>query len=145
MSYGGDPVNSDTDAVRMLIRDTSTAAPRLHDNEILFVVAENPNVWFAAAAAADIIAGGESDSVVTKKVDDLTLTRGGSGGIAQEYRSLAASLRHTGAVKGGTPFAGGISVTDKADQVGDADWDNPLISLGMHDNPAVSVSTGGGF
>ena len=137
MPYGSDPVNSDTDAVRMLIRDTSTSAPRLHDNEILFVVAEYSNVWFAAAAAADIIAGGESDAVVTTKVGDLAITKGGGGGIAEQYRTLAMTLRATAAVKGGTPYAGGISVDDKTDQVGDADWDNPLISLGMHDNPAV--------
>ena len=142
MPYGGDPVNSDTDAVRMLIRDTSTSAPRLHDNEILFVIDAHPNVWFAAAAAADIIAGGASDTITITKVGDLSLAQ---GSVAQEYRSLAMSLRQTGAIKDGTPFAGGISVDDKAVQVGDADWDNPLISLGMHDNPAVNTSTGGGF
>ena len=141
MPYGGNPAGSNTDAVRMLIRDTSTS-PLLTDNEVAYLVANNANVYYAAAAGADMIAGGKSDAVVQKKVDGLSLLKGNTqGGVAALYRDLADSLRLQAVRRGVKPYAGGISITDKDSQLSDSDWDRTEIRLGMHDNPPVSEST----
>jgi len=138
MPYGGDPTNSDTDAVRALIRDTSTSAPLLTDNEVGWLVADYPSVYFAAAAGANMIAGQHGDTVTTKKVGDLSLSK---GSVAAEYRELAEDLRLQAVRRGAQPYAGGISVADKTSQETDSDWDRTEIRLGMHDNPNVSETT----
>ncbi len=140
MSYGGDPANSNTDAVRALLRDTSTSAPLLTDNEVSWLVADYPSVHYAAAAGADMIAGGKTESVTLKRVGDLTLQKGGSKvGIAMEYRSLAKQLRLTAATRGVKPYTGGISIADKDSIEGDTDWDRPAAKIGMHDYDTAST------
>ncbi len=134
MAYGGNPAGSNNDAVRALLRDTS-ASPLLTDNEVAWLVAQNSNVYYAAAAGADMIAGGKSGAVVQKKVDGLSLTKGNTqGGVADLYRTLGKTLRQQAARRGVKPYAGGISVTDKDTQETDSDWDRSEIRLGMHDN-----------
>ena len=143
MPYGGDPANSDTDAVRALIRDTSTSAPLLTDSEVTWLVAEHPSVYFAASVGAGMIAANFSDAVIQKKVGDLSWMKGNTaGGVASEYRSLADQLHDTAVRQGVAAYAGGISVSDKQTQREDTDWDRPDIGLKMHDNPTASETTG---
>ena len=143
MPYGGDPAHSNTAAVRALLRDTPSSSPVLTDNEVTWLVAQHPNVYFAASVGADMIAGHFSDSVVQKKVGDLSWTKGSiSGDVASQYRNLSKELRATAARMGIKPMAGGISVSDKATQVGDSDWDNPQIGLGMHDEDTSNSTSG---
>ena len=142
MPYGGNPANSNTDAVRALIRDTSTSAPLLTDAEVTWLVAQHANVYFAASVGADMIAAGFSDTVTQKKVGDLSWTKA-SG--ASEYRDLSEQLHTTAVRRGVKGYAGGISVADKASQETDPDWDRPEIRLGMHDNDGDSTSGVVGF
>jgi len=145
MPYGGDPQHSDTDAVRSLVHDTSTS-PVLTDNEVVWLVAQHPNVYLAAAAAAEMIAGSKSEAVVMKKIDGLSMMFGDAkGSIGGMFRELAASLRLQAVRRGVAPYAGGISVADKASQESDSDWDRSEVSLGMHDNPGGSTSGVAGF
>ena len=142
MPYGGDPQNSDTDAVRALIRDTSTSSPLLTDAEVTWLVAQHPSVYFAASVGAGMIGAGFSDAVIQKKVGDLSWMKGNTaGGVSSEYRELADSLHDTAVRRGVAPYAGGISVADKITQETDPDWDRSEIRLKMHDNPSVSETT----
>jgi len=144
MPYTNDPANVTTDAIRALIRDTSTstAVNLLTDNEVAWLEADYPNVYYAAAAGADMIASGKGDAVFQKKVGDLALSMGApKAGIAEQYRMLAARLRMTAASRGVKPYTGGISVSDKDTQRADTDWDQPAAAIGMNDY--ANSSTGG--
>jgi len=142
MAYGGDPANSNNDAVRALLGDTSSTA-LLSDNEVAWLVASHPNVYYAASVGADMLFAKNAEAVVSKKVGDLSLLKGdASGGVARNYKTLGEQLRLTAARMGVKGFAGGISVSDKDTQVGDSDWDNPGIGLGMHDYDTANSTSG---
>ena len=135
MPYGGDPQNSASDAVRMLMQDTSTSAPNLTDNEVDYLIAFHANAHYAAAAGAELIAGKNAESVVEKKIGDFSekYATAPQGGIAGEYRALAATLREQAARAGVAPGVGGISISDKDSARDDTDWARSEIELGMHD------------
>ena len=144
MPYGGDPVNSNADALRSLIRDTSTAAPLLTDNEVTWLLSRHANVDFAAAAGADMLAAGWATRVTDKSVGDLRLRLGdASGDVGQQYRTLADSIRANAIRSGIAPAAGGISVQDKIDQRADTDRPTDQAAIGMHDwdGPEQGYST----
>jgi len=143
MVYGGDPAGSDNDAVRALLGDTSTSTALLSDSEVSWLVAQHANVYYAASVGADMLFANNANAVVSKKVGDLALMTGSvSGGVSLNYQQLSAELRATAARLGVAPFAGGISIADKDTQIGDSDWDNPDISLGMHDYDTANSTSG---
>ena len=143
MVYGGDPANSNNDAVRALLGDTSTSTALLSDSEVSWLVASHPNVYYTAAVGADMLFANNATSVTSKKVGDLSLVLGGGAGGATNYKQLGEELRLTAARMGVKGYAGGISVSDKDTQIGDTDWDRSEIELGMHDYDTASNSTSG--
>ena len=143
MAYTGNPSTSNTDAVRLLVHDTSTStgSTLLSDTEYQWFIDQNTNLYFAASAAAKTIGAKYSDDIITKRVGDLSWTKGSpSGGITALYSQLAAELRAEGVRKGVAPYAGGISVADKAANEADPDWDRVFHTTG--DNPSLWSSTG---
>ncbi len=144
MVYGGDPANNTSDAVRALLGDTSTSTALLSDSEVAWLVAQHPNVYYAAAVGADMLFANNASAVVSKKVGDLTLTKGSGlgGSVASNYKELGEELRSTAARMGVKPYAGGISVSDKDTQEGDSDWDRSEIRLGMHDYETSNSTSG---
>lgn len=143
MPYTGNPSTSTTDAVRLLIHDLSTSSGSniLQDNEITYFLNQEVNTLYAAAAAAEAagakFAGGNSASMT--KVGDLALEFGG-GNPAESYKVLAGQLRMRANLSL-KPFSGGISVSDKQNEVSDTDRVAPQFRVGMHDADA-STSTG---
>ena len=144
MAYGGNPSTDTSDALRLRVFDTSTStgSELLSDGEVTFFLNNAPNGLYAAADAAAALAAKFSGNTVSeKKVGDLSL-KIGAGDPAATYRALSDELRYQAAlsVKG---FSGGISVSDKDTQRSDSDWNQPDVSIGLHDNPtARSTSTG---
>lgn len=136
MPYGGDPAGDTTDAVRLLIFDTSTGSPLLSDAEVDYFVAQEPNVHLAAAEAARTIAAKYGPNV-DKQVGDLRLSESAKN---TNYNTLAADLRRKG-VRSVKPYAGGISIADKDAAESDTDWNRPSFKIGQYDNP--NSSTGG--
>ena len=129
MVYGGNPATDTTDAVRLLIHDTS-ATPLLTDIEVDWFITQHSNVWFAAAAAATSISATYTDAIIEQRVGDLEWKKDSGSG---QYLKLA-ELRATGVRIGVTPYAGGISISDKDANLSDSDWDRTSTSAG---NPAV--------
>lgn len=137
-TYTNSPATSTIDQVRFLTKDTVTASAVNSDEELQWLIDSHPNIWLAAAAAADAIAGKYSDAVISKKVGDLQLTYGSAAvGRAGEYRTLARSLRLQAAMRA-TPFSGGISESGKTAQEADSDWDRPAFTRDTYQG-----STGG--
>lgn len=119
------------DAVRYLIKDTVSTRQLVQNEELDFMLSENGNnVWRAAADACRGISAREAQS---KSVGDLSLS-----GLGENYVALAKQydMRANSMV---TPFAGGISVSDKDDRVSDTDRVVPAFSRGLHANPEVDL------
>jgi len=140
-TYGNDPANSNRDAVRVLLNDVTESTALLTDETVAWLLSAHPNVWYAAAAGADMLAAQNASSVSEKQVGDLKV-KYGAGDIAAQWSSRAAELRRLGAVKGFKAYSGGISIADKDSQESDSDWDRPGVSLGMH-SATESQSTSG--
>lgn len=124
-TYAGQPSTGTTagrrDAVRLLLKDTSTANGVLfQDAEIAFFLTHhNNNVWRAAASAAQGLAAREAES---KSVGDLAISGFGKSwrDIAEDYKRHAD--RHV------SLYAGGISVSDKQAAEQDTDRVAPAFT-----------------
>lgn len=85
--------------VRFLLGDTTTPGV-LSDEEIVWLIAQEANVYMAAAAGADNIAtqaqNGSTGSVTQRKVDDLTITYERGADRAASWKTLATQLRARG-------------------------------------------------
>lgn len=112
--------------IRRLIYGGSTRAGTLSTGDIGWFADNSANIWLAAsqAAAAEGAAGG----VGRKKVGDLEIDEGAAGG----WLDLSKALRLRG-IRSVSVYAGGISVSDKATQQADSDWDQPANKLGDFD------------
>lgn len=123
-SYSGDPGSSDKDAVRFHVQDVISIDPQVNDEEIEFLLTEeNNDVLRAAARTAEVIAAKYARQV-DKSLGGYSLS---AGRRQEKYERLAAKLwARAGAVGVGlaTPFAGGISGTQK--KVAEADTDRVL-------------------
>lgn len=123
------------DALRFLIRDTVSARAKTQDEELDFLLSENGNnVYRAAAIACEQLSAGEAKS---KSVGDLSLS-----GMGETYMDLAK--RYTlWADSRVQPFAGGISVADKDSRSLDVDRVQPAFSRGLHMTPGVDANSTG--
>lgn len=129
--------------VRLLVGDisTSTAREYLHDGAYDFFVAQAPNIYSAAALAANSLAALFGGSGSEKKVGDLSIKRAD----AAYYRDLAKEFRRMSSLQS-APYAGGISRDDKDAQLDDTDRVKPSFTRGQFANPwavSPSASTGG--
>ena len=97
MAY--DPsLRTDNDWVRFKVQDTGTS-PDLEDAEIDALLDEEPNKWYAAAAAIEVIKAKRAavgGGLLEKKVDDLEIRFAGKS-ASVVLDDLARTLRVEGA------------------------------------------------
>ena len=93
-TYTGDPAGSNRDKVRFLLQDTVSADANLTDEEIAYLLSVwNGNVYDAAIAGAEIIAGNYAHKTnYSRSIGDLSISES-YGASAAEFRALAQSLR----------------------------------------------------
>ncbi len=101
-------IPTDNDWVRFKIQDTGTS-PDLQDAEIDTLLSDEPNKWYAAAAAVDVIKAKRAavgGGVLEKRVEELEIRYGGQS-EAEVLDALASKLRTEGArrLAGSTRFA----------------------------------------
>lgn len=119
--------------IRRLVKDTSSGRQLLSNEEIAWYSSQNGNnVWRAAADICESLSAREAQS---KSVGDLSLS-----GLGENYVALARQYRMR-ANSRVTPFAGGITVTDKDARAADTDRVAPFAKVGLHDTPGLE-STG---
>lgn len=137
---------SEKDQVRFLIGDNTVGPPNrmvLDDDEILWLISQEANVYMAAATAADSIVAvmnGQSDaggSVTRKRVGQTDISYA-NGRTAKEYAALAVQLRRRSGHR--ALFAGGISVSDKYQRAVDTDRPGGRLRLNQFDAPGTSLS-----
>ena len=138
-TYTNQPGTVDIDTVRFEVDDKDTDDAALTDEEIQYLIDSSNHILLASAAAADTIGAKYSDSAVSKKVGDLSITYGG-GGIAATYQALAKALRLRAVRTAGSKiFAGGLSKADKATVKADSDRVQSEFTVGMDDAAPDSV------
>ena len=117
--------------VRRLIGDTKYAEQQMQDQEIQWYVDNYGNAWLAAANCARALAAEFSRLVDTVQGELRTLY----GQKAKNYLVTASQLELQGKGRSG-PFvyAGGISQTDKEQQVENTDRVAPQFNIEMFDN-----------
>jgi hypothetical protein len=123
------------DQVRFLIRDTNPGRPLLTDAEVAFLLAqEHDNVWWAAALGLDlaILAFSRYSSRSAGDVSVSYLTSSDISSLADYYRSRGGSqYGHQ------FPTAGGISRADIEVLRSNPDWPGFDMPVGLMDNPAA--------
>lgn len=117
--------------VRRLIGDTLEADQQMQDQEILWQITQYGNIYSAASACARSLAAQFARLVDTIQGELRTLY----GQKAKNYLAIAATLEAQGKGRSGAlAYAGGISQTDKSNQVVDTDRVPPQFNLMMDDN-----------
>ena len=94
-SYSADPSSSDKDAVRYLTGDTCYEAQQTSDEEIEWAIAEEANVYLAAARVCRSIAGMYARRA-DRSVGDLKISY---SSIRDQYDTLANDLSARGATR----------------------------------------------
>lgn len=129
-TYSGDPSTSDKDAVRFLAQATGEdkATGYVSDEEIAWLLKQEPNVYLAAALVADRISS-YYGSQRSKTVGPLTIS---GTDQARNYAGLAATLRSQASIGstggGGPEFTGNTTI---------------IFDIGMHDIPDGSFLASG--
>jgi len=138
-TYSGAPStgtsNGRRDAVRLLLKDLTSATALYADAEIgFFLTHHGNNVWRAAASAAQGLSARTAES---KSVGDLAIS-----GFGKSWRELAIEYnlhadRHV------VSYAGGLSISDKDRQEDDTDRVQPAFTRTLFRNPLVpNAATG---
>ena len=130
-SYSMDPGASDKDAVRYLTGDTCFDSQQTTDEEILWAISEEANIYLAAARVCRSIAGMYAQRA-NKSVGDLRIEY---TSIRDQYDTLVKDLEVRGATRGASIYVGGISKTDKESVETDDDRVEPAFARDMHDAP----------
>ena len=132
-----DPTNSNRDKVRFLIQDTDSTNPHMTDEEVNWLISEWADVYDAASAAADILAGSYAHKAnYSKSVGDLTLSETFST-QSERFQALASTLRLS-RMRRYVPrwVASADALQSTADRV--VDTYNTDSHLGQFDNPRGS-------
>lgn len=138
VTYSGDPSADNKDAVRFLTGDTSTANAQFQDEEILWALQQNSNLYLVAAELIEQRVSSVVSSGGSIVVGDLELTHDMTVAAAA---ARARSLRRRAAMTA-TPFAGGLTISSKESAEDDSDRTTPAFTRGMHDIPGMYQSGG---
>lgn len=122
-------LETEKDQVRFLIQDTDTNRQLFQDEEILWVIDHEANVYKAAAALCDSLVIKANRGIRSKAISGLRVTYD-----TTFYMTLAGQLRARG-MGNEVPYAGGISVADKQRLQQDVDIVQPAIVRNLDDNP----------
>ena len=124
---------SDRDKVRFLIGDTVSDEAHFQDEEITYLLTTWVNVFDAAIAAAEILAGRYAHrSNYSRSVGDLSISEQ-YGSSATEFRSLAMSLRaQRDRLATPTPVVNSQAIKNTADKL--VSTYNSDFYTGLHDN-----------
>ena len=139
-TYTGDPATNARDSVRFLIGDTDTNDQLLNDDEIAWLNKEVTGSTtattglYGAAYRACITIASKFSREADKSVGDLSIS---AQQKATAYRALSKELKGLASQTGATPtpYAGGISVSDKQSNQEDSDIYQAWFESGQFDNP----------
>ena len=136
-TYSGDPSSSDKDAVRFLIGDTDTNDQLVQDEEINWALTEG-GVYYAASLTARSISAKFARRADFEVSKDLKVSYSKT---AENYNKLADTMDRKASKLAPTPFAGGISVSDKESREEDTDRVKPVFrKSNFMDDESITIS-----
>ena len=138
-SYTGNPGARAIDAIRFLIGDTDSNDQLLSDEEISWINAEASgtptglNAIYDAAYRACLAVAASLSRLADKSIGDLSVQLSQK---AAGYRATATEMKTLAFRKGlvPTPYAGGISISDKDIDDEDSDSVRPYFRTGQFEN-----------
>lgn len=134
-SYSGNPLANAKDALRFTVGDTDESEPQLTDGEIEYLLSiYNQVVLNASIRACEMLmakyARLVNETVGSVKVDWSTRQA--------QYREMRDDLTMRLAKEDCTPFAGGISVTQKITEAQNTDRVKPDFTKHMMENERIA-------
>lgn len=134
-TYTGNPSSSNKDAVRFLCGDVDDGDMQVSDEEITFAVADEGNVYAAAAVICEHL----SARWAREASRSINAGAGLSTSInlserSKAYAQKAKDLRVRASTSAGMVYAGGISQSDKEANQDDTNLVPPAFFRGMFDN-----------
>jgi len=132
-TYTGDPAANTRDEVRFLVGDTDKDDALVQDEEINYAIGVESSTLRAAVRVSRAIAAHYARAV-EKQVGDLKIK---AGEKYKNYLDIMKALEEeaAGSIPGASPFAGGISTSQKETQENNSDRVAPYFSRDMMDNP----------
>jgi hypothetical protein len=123
--------SSSKDAVRLLIGDVLSTDQQMQDEEINYILTRRSTVYGAAADCCRSLAAKFSRSVDQQAgTSKIAYSQ-----LAKSYTMKAIEYEQKATLAGaGTPYMGGISVSDKTSQDQNTDRPPTQFNLGMTDN-----------
>ncbi len=132
-----DPATDQKDAVRFLIGDTDPGDALLSDEEITYVLTDEPDTYQAAALAAEHIAA-KFAREINQSGDGLSWQ---GEQLFRHYQELAESLGRLAKKKTGRralPYVGGIYKADRRKDDDNSSMIPSYFRSHQHDNPNTS-------
>lgn len=134
-TYSSTSLATDLAKVRLLVGDTDTNDQQVTDEEVQVYLDNAASVYYAAANTCEALAG-KYLRRVDKSIGRASLS---ASQRAKAYREQAASLRAQAAIVSGiTPYAGGISASDKDSIEEDTDRVSPFFARAWDDYPGTA-------
>ena len=135
-NYNGDPATSSLDAVRFLVGQTSTGDDvLLYDEEIAWLLAQQPTTYYAASAAARRIAARiRMTKPQSESYGQTSLTWGDR---AKQFDDLAKQLASEAGLVSARPFVGGASKADVQTRQQNTDRPPDQFTVGQFDEPGL--------
>lgn len=138
-TYSGNPASSALDAIRFLIGDTDTNDQLLSNEEIAWLNTEasgtstGTNALYDAAYRSCLAIAASLARLADKSIGDLSVQLSQK---AAGYRATATEMKALSYRKGlvPTPYAGGISISDKDIDDEDSDSVRPYFRTGQFEN-----------
>lgn len=137
--YSGDPADSTKDAVRFLIGDTNHDAQLLSDEEIAWLLSQNADDVYVAAQRALTQLATRYSGKADKAVGDLKISY---SQLSKQFAERASDVLAQAEQGGGlvaTPYAGGISRSDKQLDETNSDRVDPAFKRDLHDDKGSSA------
>ena len=128
-TWGGDPANSDLEAVRWEINDIDSANAKFQDAEINYALAQEFSVFNASARCCETLQARYSDAA-SRTMGPLKVE---NKEFAKDYAYKAAALRKR-AIIWGKAYAGGESKAKQESFENDTDLKQPIFTKGMMEN-----------
>lgn len=140
-TYSGNPKANKKDELRFLIGDTDGDDPILLDGEILFLLGQYNNSPINAAIRACEMIMAKFARMVDETVGQVSIS---FSQRMKTYETLRSTLQMRLATEDATPYAGGISRSDKLTQDQDADRVRPDFTKHMMENYEIAPWTSQG-
>jgi hypothetical protein len=137
-SYSFNPGSTPKDQVRFLIGDTDSTDPLLQDEEIVWVLSKYNNSPINAAIRCCESVVGKFSRLANETVGQVRIEFKQK---AEGYMKLLTMLKTRLATEDATPYAGGISISDKITVNQNTDRVKPDFKKHMMENEQIAPWT----